>query len=300
MYDKKLKIAIQKSGRLSKDSRKLLHNCDIKVNFQKNKLISFSENMPIDVMCVRDDDIPGLVIDGIVDLGIVGRNVLEEEVLKRKFKLEKISFKILKHLDFGICRLSIGLPTEKKYYGINCLNGLRIATSYPYILKKYFNKKNISFKLCKLNGSVEVAIRAGLADAIFDLVSTGEALVSNGLKEVKIIHNSSACIISNDSNLNLFKKNIINTFISRINGVIKARESKYIVMHISSSKVNSIINLFSGCTKPTIYKLKFLEKDEMVAVHIVSRESIFWDTMEKLKELGAKSILILPIEKMLE
>ncbi|WP_343184105.1 ATP phosphoribosyltransferase [Buchnera aphidicola (Ceratovacuna keduensis)] len=298
MYDNKLRIAIQKSGRLSKDSRKLLKNCDIKINFQKNKLISFSENMPIDVMCVRDDDIPGLVIDGIVDLGIVGRNVLEEEVLKRKFKLEKISFKILKHLDFGICRLSIGIPTEKKYCGIKCLNGLRIATSYPYILRKYFYKKNISFKLCKLNGSVEVAIRAGLADAIFDLVSTGEALVSNGLKEVKIIHNSSACIISNSKNFNLSKNNIVKTFISRINGVVKARKSKYIIFHIYSNKVKNIFKLFSECEKPIIYKL--LGNDDIVSVHIISRESIFWKTMEKLKELGAKSILVFPIEKMLE
>ncbi|WP_343189156.1 ATP phosphoribosyltransferase [Buchnera aphidicola (Chaitoregma tattakana)] len=298
MYDKKLKIAIQKSGRLSKDSRKLLHNCDIKVNFQKNKLISFSENMPIDVMCVRDDDIPGLVIDGIVDLGIVGRNVLEEEVLKRTFKLEKISFKILKHLDFGVCRLSIGIPTEKKYSGISCLNKLRIATSYPYILKKYFDKKNISFKLCKLNGSVEVAIRAGLADAIFDLVSTGEALVSNGLKEVKVIHNSSACIISNGYNTSVFKRDIVNTFISRINGVVKARESKYIMLRISASKINDVVRLFPFSSKPTIYQLS--GKNSIVAIHIVSRESIFWKTMEKLKNLGAKSILVLPIEKMLE
>ncbi|WP_343188282.1 ATP phosphoribosyltransferase [Buchnera aphidicola (Ceratoglyphina bambusae)] len=298
MYDNKLRIAIQKSGRLSKDSRRLLYNCGIKINFQKNKLISFSENMPIDVMCVRDDDIPGLVIDGIVDLGIVGRNVLEEEVLKRKFKSEKISFKILKHLDFGICRLSIGIPAEKKYHDINCLNGLRIATSYPYILKKYFNNKNVSFKICKLNGSVEVAIRAGLADAIFDLVSTGEALVSNGLKEVKVIHNSSACIIHNKNNFSDFKKNIIETFISRINGTIKARESKYIMLHISSNKVDNVVKLFIDSEKPTISKL--LGRKNMVVMHIVSRESIFWETMEKLKNLGARSILVLPIEKMLE
>jgi len=294
----RLRIAIQKSGRLSNDSKNLLVRSGMKINLQCQHLIAFSENMPIDVMCVRDDDIPGLVIDGIVDLGIVGQNVLKEELLKRESKLEKFSYKILRKLDFGSCRLSLAIPTNVTYSGINFFKNTRIATSYPYLLKKYFDKNNIRFKLCLLNGSVEVAPRAGLADAIFDLVSTGGTLESNGLREVEVVYRSYACLISKTNEMSMFKQTIIDKLITRIQGVIQARESKYIMLHAPRSKLKDVIKLLRGAERPTI--LKLAGDTNKVAMHMVSSETLFWETMEELKSLGASSILVLPIEKMME
>ena len=169
----RLRIAMQKSGRLSDESRELLARCGIKINLQQQRLIAFAENMPIDILRVRDDDIPGLVMDGVVDLGIVGENVLEEELLTRRAQGEDPRYFTLRRLDFGGCRLSLAMPVDAEYTGPQCLNNARIATSYPHLLKKYLDKQGIAFKSCLLNGSVEVAPRAGLADAICDLVSTG-------------------------------------------------------------------------------------------------------------------------------
>jgi ATP phosphoribosyltransferase len=177
MLDKnRLRIAMQKSGRLSDDSRELLARCGIKINLQEQRLIAFAENMEIDILRVRDDDIPGLVMDGVVDLGIIGENVLEEELLSRRAQGEDPRYFTLRRLDFGGCRLSLATPLDFDYQGPQSLGNKRIATSYPHILKQYFDKKNLDFKSCLLNGSVEVAPRAGLADAICDLVSTGATL----------------------------------------------------------------------------------------------------------------------------
>lgn len=294
----RLRIAIQKSGRLSNDSKELLVRSGMKINLQREHLIAFSENMPIDVMCVRDDDIPGLVIDGIVDLGIVGQNVLKEELLKRESKLEKVSYKVLKKLDFGYCRLSLAVPINIPYSGIKFFQNSRIATSYPYLLKRYLNKHKITFKSCMLNGSVEVAPRASLADAIFDLVSTGGTLESNGLREVEVVYQSYACLICKSQEISSFKQLVINKLITRIQGVIQARESKYIMLHAPRSKLKDVIKLLRGAERPTI--LKLAGDTNKVAMHMVSSETLFWETMEKLKSLGASSILVLPIEKMME
>lgn len=292
-------IAIQKNGRLSKDSIKLLTCCGIKINLNQHKLIAFSENMPLDVMLVRDDDIPGLVMDGIVDLGIVGKNVLEEELLHRisQQNLDN-SYLTLTRLDFGVCRLSLALPINTFYSDIKCLNNMRIATSYPHLLKQYLDKKNILFKSFMLNGSVEVAPRAGLSDAICDLVSTGATLESNGLREVKVIFRSHACLICKSGEINFKKQEVINKLITRIKGVIKARESKYIMLHAPIDKLEEVISLLHGAEKPTV--LKLAGDTNKVAMHMVSSETLFWETMEKLKKLGASSILVLPIEKMME
>lgn len=169
----RLRIAIQKSGRLSEDSRELLSRCGIKVNLHTQRLIALAENMPIDILRVRDDDIPGLIMDGVVDLGIIGENVLEEELLSRRAQGEDPRYFTLRRLDFGGCRLSLATPADERWEGPSSLDGKRIATSYPHLLKRYLDQKGISFKSCLLNGSVEVAPRAGLADAICDLVSTG-------------------------------------------------------------------------------------------------------------------------------
>ncbi|CAL4042110.1 ATP phosphoribosyltransferase [Buchnera aphidicola (Phyllaphis fagi)] len=294
----RLRIAMQKTGRLSQDSLQLLIQCGIKINLKKQQLISFAENMPIDIMRVRDDDIPGLVMDKVVDLGIVGENVLQEEKLKRKSRSEKFFYTILKHLDFGICRLSLSIPCNQKYIGIQSFKNSCIATSYPFLLKKYFDDQGIKFNFFILNGSVEVAPVAGLSDAICDLISTGATLEENGLQEVEVIYSSRACLISRFGNISNNKIILINKLITRIDGVIKARESKYIMLHAPSSKLNEVISLLHGAEHPTISKLA--GETNKVAMHMVSSETLFWETMERLKALGASSILVLPIEKMME
>ncbi|KMJ46762.1 ATP phosphoribosyltransferase [Xenorhabdus khoisanae] len=299
MLDKtRLRIAIQKSGRLSDDSRTLLTRCGIKINLQQQRLIAFAENMPIDILRVRDDDIPGLVMDGVVDLGIIGENVLEEELLTRQAQGETPSYLTLRRLDFGNCRLSLAASFDCEYTGVECLQDARIATSYPHLLKRYLDQKGIRFKSCLLNGSVEVAPRAGLADAICDLVSTGATLEANGLREVEVIYRSKACLIQRDGEMPEAKQQLIDKLMLRIQGVIQARESKYIMLHAPNDKLEEIISLLPGAERPTILPLAGAQN--RVAMHMVSSETLFWETMEKLKALGASSILVLPIEKMME
>ncbi|MDR7873428.1 ATP phosphoribosyltransferase [Yersinia mollaretii] len=299
MLDKtRLRIAMQKSGRLSDDCHELLSRCGIKINLQQQRLIAFAENMPIDILRVRDDDIPGLVMDGVVDLGIIGENVLEEELLSRRAQGEDPRCFTLRRLDFGGCRLSLAASLDTEYTGPQCLQNKRIATSYPHILKQYLDKQGVSFKSCLLNGSVEVAPRAGLADVICDLVSTGATLEANGLREVEVIYRSKACLIQRDGEMPAEKQQLIDRLMTRIQGVIQARESKYIMMHAPSDRLDEIITLLPGAERPTI--LPLAGDKSRVAMHMVSSETLFWETMEKLKALGASSILVLPIEKMME
>ncbi|MDR5017807.1 ATP phosphoribosyltransferase [Yersinia rochesterensis] len=299
MLDKtRLRIAMQKSGRLSDDCHELLSRCGIKINLQQQRLIAFAENMPIDILRVRDDDIPGLVMDGVVDLGIIGENVLEEELLSRRAQGEDPRYFTLRCLDFGGCRLSLAASLDTEYTGPQCLQNKRIATSYPHILKQYLDKQGVTFKSCLLNGSVEVAPRAGLADVICDLVSTGATLEANGLREVEVIYRSKACLIQRDGEMPADKQQLIDRLMTRIQGVIQARESKYIMMHAPSERLDEIITLLPGAERPTI--LPLAGDKSRVAMHMVSSETLFWETMEKLKALGASSILVLPIEKMME
>ncbi|SQI40159.1 ATP phosphoribosyltransferase [Leminorella richardii] len=299
MLDKsRLRIAIQKSGRLSEESQKLFANCGIKINLQEQRLIAFAENMPMDILRVRDDDIPGLVMDGVVDLGIVGENVLEEELLDRRAQGEDPRYNTLRRLDFGGCRLSIAMPLDAEYTGPQSLQNMRIATSYPHLMKRYLDEQNVRFKSCLLNGSVEVAPRAGLADAICDLVSTGATLEANGLREVEVIYRSKATLIQRDGEMSSDKQELINKLLTRIQGVIQARESKYIMLHAPSDRLDEIVALLPGAERPTI--LPLAGDQNRVAMHMVSSETLFWETMERLKSLGASSILVLPIEKMME
>lgn len=299
MLDKtRLRIAMQKSGRLSDDCHELLSRCGIKINLQQQRLIAFAENMPIDILRVRDDDIPGLVMDGVVDLGIIGENALEEELLSRRAQGEDPRYFTLRRLDFGGCRLSLAASLDTEYTGPQCLQNKRIATSYPHILKQYLDKQGVTFKSCLLNGSVEVAPRAGLADVICDLVSTGATLEANGLREVEVIYRSKACLIQRDGEMPADKQQLIDRLMTRIQGVIQARESKYIMMHAPSERLDEIITLLPGAERPTI--LPLAGDKSRVAMHMVSSETLFWETMEKLKALGASSILVLPIEKMME
>lgn len=299
MSDKfRLRIAIQKSGRLSDDSRELLIRCGIRINLHMQRLIALAENMPLDILRVRDDDIPGLVMDGVVDLGIIGENVLEEELLNRRAQGDDPHYLTLRRLDFGHCRLALAIPTDENWQGCISLQGKRIATSYPHLLKHYLDQQKVSFKSCLLNGSVEVAPRAGLADAICDLVSSGATLEANGLREVDVIYRSRACLIQRYGDISEQKQKLIDKLLTRIQGVIQARESKYIMLHAPNERLDEIISLLPGAEHPTI--LPLAGDQQRVAMHMVSSETLFWETMEQLKVLGASSILVLPIEKMME
>ncbi|EKE69110.1 ATP phosphoribosyltransferase [Gallaecimonas xiamenensis] len=294
----RLRIAIQKSGRLSRDSEKLLSQLGIRFVLRDNRLIAHAENLPIDILRVRDDDIPALVMDGIVDLGIVGQNVLEECELERQADSLPASYRELQALGFGKCRLSLAVPEDESFASATELNGKIIATSYPRLLGRYLAGFNTSFRNCQLNGSVEVAPRAGLADAICDLVSTGATLEANGLKEVEVIYRSQATLIARERPFEPAKQQLIDTLMTRLKGVLSARESKYIMLHAPKDKLEEIVTLLPGAENPTL--LPLAGQEGKVALHAVASETLFWETMEALKALGASSILVLPIEKMLE
>ncbi len=298
MQNTRLRIAMQKSGRLSKETEQLLKRCGLKLNFRENRLISPVANMPIDILRVRDDDIPGLVMDGVVDLGFIGENVLEEERLERLALNQPTEFTCLRRMDFGDCRLSLAVPEEATYRTTEDLHGSRIATSYPNLLRQYLTARSIQYSSCMLKGSVEVAPRAGLADAICDLVSTGATLEANGLKEVEIIFESKATLIQGPRPLSPVQQQMVDKLLLRTNGVIQAKESKYILLHAPKNQLQQVIDLLPGAENPTV--LPLAHDDSRVALHVVSSEALFWDTMEQLKQLGASSILVLPIEKMLE
>ncbi|WP_345855646.1 ATP phosphoribosyltransferase [Shewanella algae] len=297
MISNRLRIAIQKSGRLSKESQQLLKNCGVKFTVNEQRLIAHADNMPLDLLRVRDDDIPGLVMDGVVDLGIIGENVLEEEQIERQTLGKPSACNKLRQLDFGACRLSLAVPSEFPYQDAASLEGLRIATSYPNLLRRFMQNKGISYRDCMLKGSVEVAPRAGLADGICDLVSTGATLEANGLYETEVIFRSMACVIQSQQPQTPAKQALIDKLMSRVNGVIRARESKYILLHAPTETLEQIVALLPGAENPTVLPLN--DDSNRVAIHAVSTEDLFWDTMEELTKLGASSILVMPIEKMM-
>lgn len=298
MQTERLRVAIQKKGRLARECQTLLSSCGVKITVSGERLVVHAENMPLDLLLVRDDDIPSLIMDGVVDLGVIGENELEEVRLERIALTKPSEFHLLRRLDFGTCRLSIAIDKNQPYSGPECLAEKRIATSYPNILKAYLDKKGVTFSICILNGSVEVAPRAGLADAICDLVSTGATLQANGLKETEVIFRSNAVLIQRKGAFSADKAELIARLLTRINAVIQAKESKYIMLHAPIDTLNDIIALLPGAEDPTI--LPLAHDKSRVAIHLVSTENLFWETMEKLKALGASSILVLPIEKMME
>jgi ATP phosphoribosyltransferase len=293
----RLRIAIQKSGRLSDDSIALLKAIGVKLQIRDRLLIAHSTNEPIDLLRVRDDDIPGLVMDGVVDLGFIGENELEEKMLERAAAGKPSEFKTLRRLDYGGCRLSIAVPNELDYQGVASLEGKKVATTYPYLLERFFKDKNVNAQAVMLTGSVEVAPRAGVADAICDLVSTGATLEANGLHEEDVIFTSKAVLIQSTNELSADKQAMINRFLPRIDGVMQAKESKYIMLHAPKAYLEQVKSLLPGAENPTV--LPLAEDSDTVAIHVVSSETLFWTTMEKLKALGCSSILVMPIEKMM-
>lgn len=293
----RLRIAVQKKGRLSDESLKLLKAIGVKLSIRDRLLIAHSTNLPIDLLLVRDDDIPGLVMDGIADLGFIGENELEEKMLERQAADEPAEYKQLKRLEYGGCRLSIAVTNEFKYESVESFEGKSIATTYPQLLKRYLSEKGVNAQTVMLTGSVEVAPRAGIADAICDLVSTGATLDANGLYEAEEIFRSKAVLIQKSADLEPNKQELVDTLLPRINGVMQAKESKYIMLHAPKDVLEDVKKLMPGVENPTVLPLS--GDDSQVAVHVVSKENLFWETMEELKALGCSSILVMPIEKMM-
>ena len=293
----RLRLAVQKSGRLSSDSLELLGRCGIRVKTPKERLLLHADNFPIDVLFVRDDDIPQLVMDGVCDLGIVGTNVLEEVALERRTNGAESGYRVERPLDFGGCRLALAVPEERAYTAPRDLEGLRVATSYPQLTRRYFAEQKIRAEVVYLSGSVEIAPRLGLADVICDLVATGSTLEANKLRAVETVFRSTAVLIRNARDLPAEKAHALEIMLRRIDGVQRAAEAKYIMLHAPKANLPEIKRLLPGSENPTI--LPLAGDDTRVALHAVCQEAVFWETMESLKKAGASSILVLPIEKMM-
>ena len=290
----RLRIAIQKSGRLSEGSFELLKNCGLKISRGKDKLYGRVREMPIDVMLLRDDDIPEFVADNACDIGIVGGNVFEEERLAGG---QEEPAEHVMDLGFARCRLMIAGPKEWDYQNAKFLEGKRIATSYPGLTRAWLEREGVDARPVMMKGSVEVAPRLKVADAVCDIVSTGATLEANGLKPVATIFDSEALLIRNKSAFSVQKQSIFDALIKRINGVITSRDAKYVMMNAPRSAVGAITEYLPGADAPTI--LELAGNPDKVAIHAVCRESVFWDQLEELKNLGASAILVLPIEKMM-
>ena len=281
----KLKIAIQKSGRLYEDSVKLLKDCGIDLKNGVNKLKTESDNFPMEIYFLRDDDIPQYVEDAVADVGIVGENVLYE-------KGKKVD--IVEHLGFGKCRLSVAVGRSEQYGGVSYLEGKKIATTYPTLLKQFLEKNKVNAEIHEIIGSVEIAPGIGLADAIVDLVSSGSTLFMNGLKEVETVLQSQAVLVRNKT-LNAGQQQILEKFLFRIRAVRKARNNKYILLNAPNEKLQEIIALLPGMKSPTVLPLA---QAGWSSVHSVLDENDFWEIIEGLKDAGAQGILVVPIEKM--
>lgn len=295
--DIRLKLAVQKSGRLTDPSVDLLTRCGLKLSRGKDQLMGYGENMPLDVLFVRDDDIPDLVQEDVCDLGLVGLNVLEEKRLELASRGHPARFQTVRTADFGRCRLSLAVPEGVTYQGPSSLRGKRIATTYPYLLENYLRRHDITAEIVVLSGAVEIAPRLGRADAICDLVSTGSTLQANHLREVETVLESHAVLIRTPVNLPPLKDEWVERLLMRIDGVQQVRESKYIMLHAPRAALIEIRQLLPGSEAPTIIPLE--GHPDRVAVHAVCRENVFWETLESLKKVGASAILVLPVEKML-
>ena len=295
--NKVLRLAIQKSGRLNEKSLHLLQQSGIRFDSPRGRLVCPSENFPIEVMLVRDDDIPGYVRDGACDLGIVGYNEYHEQIVATTHSPAPQKARDLK---FGRCKLSLAVPKEREseFNSSEDFAGARIATSYPNSVKKFFESRGINVEPVEIAGSVEIAPSMGIADVICDLVSSGQTLRANGLTPVLTIYESQAVLIQRAGEMNADLQKAMDSLFKRLDGVMKASSSKYIMMNAPTSAVQEIKEVVPGLETPTIMPLDGV--DDKVAIHVVAREDVFWETMEHLKELGASSILVVPIEKMLD
>ena len=281
-----LRIAVQSKGRLYEDTMALLAEADIRINSTKRTLLVTSPDFPLEVLYLRDDDIPQSVATGVADIGVVGEN----EFVERGEDAE-----IVQRLGFSKCRLSLAVPKQDDYQGKEWFNGKKIATSYPNILRKYLKENNLDADIHVITGSVEISPGIGLADAIFDIVSSGSTLVSNNLREVEVVMKSEALLIGN-KNLSEEKKQVLEQMLFRFEAVRQAEGKKYVRMNAPKANLQEIINVLPGLKSPTIIPLA---DDEWCSVHTVLDQKRFWEIIGKLKEMGAQGILVTPIEKMI-
>jgi ATP phosphoribosyltransferase len=281
---KTLKIAIQKSGRLNEKSVELLKNCGLSFENYKSSLISSVSNFPLEILFLRDDDIPEYVQDGIADIGIVGENVIAET---------KVEVAYLQRLGFGKCKLKLAVPVNSNITAIQDLNGKAVATSYPVILEKFFNDNNIKADVKMISGSVEIAPGLGLSDAIFDIVSTGGTLKSNGLKPFADVMSSEAILIGRNGEE---ENPLIQELIQRIQSVLRAKETKYVVLNVEKKNLETVISLLPGVKSPSVVSLA---EEGWVAIHTVIPEQDFWEKINSLRAAGAQGIVVMPIEKII-
>jgi len=286
MKEKRLKIAIQRSGRLSEPSIELLRKCDINFQDGVGKLRSLAENFPLEIFSLRDDDIPQYVEDGVADVGIVGENIVAESGCE---------IEVVSKLGFGKCRLSLAVPKTFEYSTIEDLDGRRIATTYPGILKNYLDGKSVKADIHNISGSVEIAPSIGLADAVCDLVGSGSTLFSNGLVEVETVMTSEAVLISN-RNLEPELRKVLDKLTFRISAVRSAQQNKYILLNAPNDALDEISRLLPGIKSPTIMPLA---QGGWSSVHSVINESDFWEIVEKLRDAGAEGILVISIDQMI-
>jgi ATP phosphoribosyltransferase len=286
MESQNIRIAVQKSGRLSEESLKLFKACGIKFESGGSKLKTVSSNFPIEFLFLRDDDIPGYVEDGVADLGVIGENVLMEHIRQ---------VDVVKELGFSKCRLSLAIPRNEAYSGLEYFQGKNIATSYPNLTNAFLAKQGIQVTTHEISGSVEIAPSIGLAEAICDIVSTGGTLLSNGLKEVATVFQSQAVLIANQQ-LSTEKQAILDKLLFRIDSVQRGQNAKYVVLNAKESDLEKIKSLLPGMKAPSVMPLA---ETGWVSIHSVISENDFWDIIEALREAGAQGILVLPIEKMI-
>jgi len=293
--DRRIKIAVQKSGRLTEKSLDLLERCGLTFTKSKDQLFCYGQNMPVDLLLVRDDDIPGLVSDDVCDLGIVGQNTVVEKRLGFERAGKAAEFDQIRSLDYAHCRLSIAAPEDSDYNGVSSLQDSRIATSYVETLGRFLEERGIEAEIIFFSGAVEIAPKLGKADYICDLVSTGSTLSANHLREVETVLESESIIIQTRRPLPEDKQRLVDKIMQRVDGVLQVRESKYIMLHAPRSALAEITRLLPGAELPTVIPLE----GDKVAVHAVCHEYVFWETLENLKSAGASSLLVLPVEKML-
>jgi len=286
LFNIMIRLAIQAKGRLSEESTQLLNECGLSVDQSKRKLLAKCEDFPLEVLYLRDDDIPGAVATGVADIGIVGMN----EVVERGFGVN-----VVHKMGFGKCRISLAIPKGEEYSGIEWFSGRRVATSYPVILEKFFREKGVKAEIHQIAGSVEVAPSVGMADAIFDIVSSGGTLISNGLKEVEKVFWSEAALISNQE-VSPQKLLIVEQLLARFEAVERSRGMKYLLMNLPQNMVEGVSALLPGMRSPTVFPLA---QEGWCSMHVVVAERELWPKLEKLKSLGAEGILVLSLDKMM-
>ena len=290
----RIRVAIQKSGRLSERSQALLQNCGLRFARSKDKLFWYGKDFPVDLLLVRDDDIPRMLLDGVCELGIVGENIAEEVMLEHN---GGSGLQRLRKLRFGGCRLSLAVPEESTAESAADLDGCRIATSYPALTRSLLARQGVSASIVQLSGSVEIAPGLGTADAISDLVSTGTTLRANHLRELETLFKSTAALYSPEGEMTQEKTELLDRLLLRLDGVLQAAESKYVMLHAPRAALEEITRLLPGAENPSVMELEGTE--QRVALHAVCRETLFWEHLEALKSAGASAILVLPVEKML-